>query len=289
MALRVGGIVYLLDCGEGTQVPYKELHLGQRSLRLIAISHLHADHCLGLPGMLMLRAQMPDPGPLVLLGPAGLDRLIRHLRQDLPMFINYPIRVHEWSPGASPLAYEDEHLRILWRLVDHTVPTLGFRLEECGRPGRFHPQTALDLGVRSGPLWGRLQAGETVTLANGSQVTPEQVLGVPRRGRHVAYVTDTALCPSIHTLLHDADLAFMESMFLPDHALDAAEKHHLTVEQAVLAAVRARVRELVLVHVSPRYDEAEAARMDAIARSLHPRARLGRDSEVFHLPAPDGD
>jgi len=294
VALRTSGWVYLFDCGEGTQVPYKELHLGQRGLRVVAVTHLHADHCLGLPGMLMLRAQMPDPGPLTVLGPPGIGRFIRHVREDLAMYINYSIEVSEWT-GAErvdeeqtlELAYRDEVVSIFWAPVNHSVTCLGYRLVEHDRPGKFDAAAADALQIPFGPLRGRLQAGETITLPDGRTVAPAEVLGAPRRGRQVSFVTDTAPTPTLTPLLHEADLAFLESMFLPEHAAEAVEKKHLTVEQSVSAAQEARTRQVVLVHLSPRYDESQAQEMHLVAQRLYANARVAREREAIEVPLPD--
>lgn len=287
VAIRVEGQVYLFDCGEGTQVPYKELHLGQRAMRLIAVTHLHADHCLGLPGLLMLRAQMPEPPPLTVLGPPGLARFINHMRRDLAMYINYEVRVQEWSEEAEAQAYSDELVRVLWEPLDHTTFCLGYRLEEHPRPGRFDPATADALGVPRGPLLGRLQQGHAVQLPDGTTVQPSQVLGPTRRGRRVAFATDTTVAPRLAPLLQDTDLAFLESMFLDEHVEEAAIKKHMTVTQAASAARDAGAARLVLVHLSPRYDEADLRRFEQQALPHHPHAQVARDGQVITLPLPD--
>jgi ribonuclease Z len=286
IAVRLEGRIYLLDCGEGTQVPYKEKHLGLRNLDVIATTHMHADHVLGLPGMLMLRAQMPDPGPLTLLGTMGLKRFVRNLRADLGMYINYPIRVVEWTKESGALAYEDDQVRIFWHRLDHTVPCVGYRIEERDLPGRFDLEAAQTLGVPRGPLWGRLQAGHPVQLENGAVVRPEQVLGKTRRGRHIAYATDTKLTPRLQPLLEESDLAFVESMFAPEEEEDAAAKKHMTVVQAASAASAARVDRLVLVHISPRYEQESVRRIAAVAEREHANAEVARDGRVYTLPVP---
>jgi ribonuclease Z len=286
VALRTGGWVYLLDCGEGTQVPYKALHVGQRGLRLVAVTHLHADHCLGLPGMLMLRAQMPDPGPLVVVGPPGLGRFIQHVREDLALYINYPIEVRERTGGPG-VVYEDEGVRLYARPVEHSVLCLGYRLEERERPGKFDIERADRLGVPNGPLRGRLQRGEAITTPEGVRVDPSQVMGPPRRGRHVAFITDTAPCQNLQPLLEGTDLAFLESMFLPEHRDEAEAKRHLTADQAASAAARAKVAELILVHVSPRYEENDLALMAEEASRHHPRARVAKEGERVLVALPD--
>jgi len=287
VAVRHEGQVYLFDCGEGTQVPYKELHVGLRALRVVMVTHLHADHCLGLPGLLMLRAQMPDPGPLRIVGPPGLARFVDHVRRDLSMYINYELVFHEWSASTGPEAHRDELVRVVWRPLDHTTFCLGYRLEEHDRPGRFDAAAAEALEVPRGPLWGALQRGETVQTPAGEEVTPQQVLGPPRRGRRVAFVTDTRETPAIGALCEGVDLAFLESMFLEEHVDEARAKKHMTASQAARAAAEARAARLVLVHLSPRYEARDLDRFAAEAGTHHPAVQVARDGEVIALPLPD--
>jgi ribonuclease Z len=283
--------VYLFDCGEGTQVPYKEAHLGLRALEVVAITHLHADHCLGLPGMLMLRAQMPDPAPLTLLGPPGLERFVDDVRSSLAMYINYEIRVRHWSPAVAPgaVAFEDERLRIRWWPLDHRVTCLGYRVEEHERPGKFDPDAAHRLQIPPGPLWGALQRGETVTGPGGQSVNSDHVVGPRRRGRWLAFITDTAPCPSLGPLLQDVDLALVEGMFLEEHAEDAAEKKHMTVGQAAAAAAKVRAKRLVVLHISPRYERRDLGRFATEGRAHHPDVLVPRDGQVITVPLPDGE
>jgi ribonuclease Z len=254
-------------------------------MTLIAVTHLHADHCLGLPGMLMLRAQMPDPEPLTLIGPPGLGRFVDHVREDLALYVNYEIRISEWSPGCESVAYQDEHVRVLWAPLDHSVLCLGYRIEEHDRPGRFDPEAARRLGVPEGPLWGALQRGETVEAPQGARVRPDQVLGPARRGVHIAYITDTAPTNSMSSLLEEVDLAFVEAMFLSEHEAEAESKRHMTAAQAGRAAERARAAELVLVHLSPRYEAHHEAQFIEQARAHHHRARVAQDSERIEVGA----
>lgn len=294
VAVRNGGAVYLLDCGEGTQVPYKAHHVGMRSLRMVAITHLHADHCLGLPGMLMLRSQMEEPSPITLVGPLGLERFIRNVIRDLACRITFPISVMEIDPrapvepkGPLPVAYSDDLVTLSYLPLHHSVFCVGYRLEEHVRPGRFSPQAALRMGLGPGPLYGRLQAGETVKAPDGRDISPEDVLGPPRRGRHLAFCTDTAPCRNLYRLMDEVDLAFLEGMFLPEHEEEAKQKRHLVVSEAARISGRAKAAQTVLVHLSPRYDQSQVGRVDECAKAVNPAARRGRDGERIEIPLPD--
>jgi len=287
LAVRLKGAVYLFDAGEGTQLGWKKSRLGVRGTRLIAVSHLHADHCLGLPGIMMLRSQMEQPEPLTILGPPGIERFVLENRAVLDFYINYPVHFIEWKESAGDLAFEDEHARIFWQPMRHTRFCLGYRFEERDRPGPFSPEKALRLKVPRGPLWGKLQRGESVALPGGRMVSPGQVLGPPRRGRHVAYVVDTRPNKGIYRLCKDVDVAFIEGMFLSEHAEQAGEKGHMTVPEASAIAARAGAARAVLVHVSPRYKDEDLESLEKEARKRFENARVGRDGEVYSIPYAD--
>lgn len=284
---------YLLDAGEGVQVSLKELGLGIKRIGVVAITHLHADHCLGLPGILMLRAQVDDPGPLTLVGPLGLKRFVTHVIRDLRCHVPYPMEFVELDPETGPggVALPGPELDLGWAPLMHSTGCVGYRLQEHTRPGRFYPERARQLGVEEGPLWGRLQRGETVRVPGGKSVRPEQVLGPARRGRAICLVTDTRPCAGVDRLLKDADLAFLEGMFLDDASDLASDKMHMTVAEAAAAASRNGAKKLVLVHLSPRYHDAQRKDLKAEATKTFPGALVGRDLMEFRVEFaedPDG-
>jgi ribonuclease Z len=283
LAVRLNGQIYLFDAGEGTQLGLKKTHLGIRGLDVLAVSHLHADHCLGVPGILMLRAQIDHPEPLTILGPPGIHKFVCQNHEILDFHLNYPVHFIEWAHERPEIAYEDKQVRILWRPLQHTRFCLGYRLEELERPGKFYPEQAEALGIPRGPLWRSLQLGETIILETGEIIAPHQVMGSSRRGRHVAFVVDTRPTESIHQLCQDVDIAFMEGMFLPKHAEHAHAKGHLSVVEAASIAMQARVGRAVLVHISPRYDNFELDLLEAAAKAQFDRIEVGRDFEVYEV------
>jgi ribonuclease Z len=287
MAIRLNGKIYLFDAGEGTQINWKKARVGLRGLKFIAITHLHADHCLGLPGMMMLKAQMDDPEHLVIAGPPGIREFVAQCRRTLEFQVNYPIDFIEWAADEPGIAYTDEQARILWEPVKHTRFCLGYRFEELDRPGKFNPAQAEALGVPKGPMWGKLQGGESITTPSGKTVHPAEVLGPQRRGRHIAYVVDTRPAPGIYSLCRNADLAFMEGMFLSEHSEHAEAKGHLMAVEAAEIAKKSEVTRAVLVHISPRYENSELGKLEEEAGTIFPRARVGRDLDVFEVKFPE--
>lgn len=281
LAVRTQGHIYLFDAGEGAQIALKKVKLGIKGLRVLAVSHLHGDHCLGVPGLLMMRAQVPDPGPLAILGPPGIERFVSQLHDLLGFFINYPLRFVEWDEEAPETAYEDEWVRIIWAPLKHTTLCLGYRLEEHPRPGKFREAAAKTLGVPAGPLWGRLQKGQTVALEDGTRIGPGQVLGPSRKGRHVCYAVDTRPSKKLYRLCGDADIAFLDGMFHPDQGEEAEAKGHMTVDDAARVAARAGARRAILVHISPRYDDRDMEALATAVAQRYPQAEMGRDLQFY--------
>jgi ribonuclease Z len=284
LAVRLEGHLYLFDAGEGCQINLKKTKLGIKALRVLAVSHLHGDHCLGVPGLLMMRAQVPDPGPLTLLGPPGIRRFVEDLREILGFYVNYPITYCEWNEGSPEVAYQDEQVRILWGPLKHTTLCLGYRLEEPSRPGKFNPEKARSLGIPPGPLWGKLQRGERVGLENGVTVSPDQVLGPPRPGRSVCYAVDTQPNKPLYRLCKNVDMAFLDGMFLPEHQEEADAKGHMTVDDAARVASRAGALHACLIHISPRYTEEDMEKFVEAAKGRFERVEIGTDLQSFSIP-----
>jgi ribonuclease Z len=289
VAVRLQGQVYLFDAGEGCQINLKRTKLGIKSLRVVAVSHLHADHCLGIPGLMMMRAQVPDAGPLTILGPPGIERFIRQVHESLAFFLDYPLSFLEWNEGRAEVAYEDNLVRILWGPLKHTTLCLGYRLEEHPRPGKFNTEAARALGIPSGPLWGKLQRGETVTLDHGDTLSPDLVLGPPRPGRKICYAVDTRPNKTLYRLCQDVDLAFLDGMFLPEHQEEAEAKGHMAVDDAARVAARAGARSAVLVHISPRYTEEDMGKFADAAKERFKNAVIGTDLLQITIPYPGED
>lgn len=284
LAVRHQGQLYLFDAGEGCQINLKKAKLGIKSLRVVAISHLHADHCLGLPGLLMLRAQVADPGPLTIVGPPGIERLVSRLREMLGFYINYPITFIEWDETRSEVAYTDEWVQIKWDLMEHSTLCLGYRFEEHPRPGKFRPESAKALGVPEGPLWGKLQRREKVLIEAGIAIMPEQVTGPTRPGRHICYAVDTRPNQNLDKLCQSTDIAFLEGMFLPGDSTQAEEKMHMTVTEAARVAENAGARVAVLIHISPRYREEDLENLKSAAGQGFKTIEIGRDLDRYDIP-----
>ncbi|MCX7655836.1 MAG: ribonuclease Z [Treponemataceae bacterium] len=280
--VRREGDLFLFDGGEGTQVSLRKLNLRWKKISAIFVSHTHADHVTGLPGILMLSSQVDRNDPLYIFGPPRIAEYIETSRRVLDMYINYEIIVQEITePG---IVYRGEGFHVRAFPLRHTKPCVGYVLEEDPRPGVFYPERALALGVPRGPLWSRLQNGEAVMNEVGRRVDPSEILGPPRRGRKFSFVTDTLYFPEISQEVRDSDLFVCEGMFERDLLESALEKKHMTAEQAAFIARDAGgVKKLALIHYSPRYTEQNLKNLLAEAQRIFPDTVLSRDRMVFPL------
>jgi len=284
--LRREGELFLFDCGEGTQVSLRRLNLRWKKISVIFISHMHADHVTGIPGLLMLSSQVDRDDPLYIIGPPRIAEYIESSRRVLDMYINYEIIVQEiTSPG---IVYKGDGFHVRCFPLSHTKPCYGYTLEEEMRPGEFFPQKAKDLNIPMGKLWGKLQKGETVKTDDGRVITPQEVVGAERSGRKFSFVTDTLAIPEISTHVIGSDLFICEGMFSREIAEDAHAKKHMTAEEAAkTAAASAGIKKLALIHYSPRYTEFELKQILAEAKDIFPDTVLCRDRMVFPIEYAD--
>lgn len=279
MLVRRGGHRLLFDCGEGTQRQMMR-SCGLSEVDAIFLTHLHADHFLGLPGMLKTFMLRERSLPLIIAGPRGLLALYRLLRPVIGK-LDYDVDVHEANDGwmLSMDGYVVEAAA-----TDHTVPSVGYRLREHGRPGRFDVATAKRLGVPDGPLFGQLQRGEAVTLDDGTTVEPASVVGEARHGRSLVFTGDTRACAAVRDLARNVTLLVHDATFCSDEQTRARQTGHSTARDAALTAVAADVQMLALVHLSNRYVASEVLNE---ALEIFPGAICPRDFDVVEMPFPE--
>lgn len=272
--LRRGGDRILFDCGEGTQRQLTR-SIGLVDVDAVFLTHFHADHWLGLPGMLKSFGLRDRTAPLTLYGPPGVGELIRQLKFVLGT-LPFPFFVQELEPGevVDLGDYEVSSFN-----VRHRGVAFGYCILEDDRPGRFDAELAASLGVTPGPDFGRLQRGETV-----AGVAPEQVMGPGRYGRKIVLSGDSAPCDGLTAAAHHADLLIHEATFLREDAERAAATRHSTAAQAATTAREADVGLLALVHLSGRYPG--GAVLDE-ARAVFEHTVLPRDFDHIDVPFPE--
>ncbi|HET8833663.1 MAG TPA: ribonuclease Z [Gemmatimonadales bacterium] len=282
LAVQREGETMLFDCGEGTQRQMMRYGVGF-TFAEVFFTHFHADHMLGIIGLLRTMGLQDRTAPVTLYGPAGAERILTaamHLGVERNKF---PVAVQEVRPGDC--LHRAEYDIVVFE-TDHRADTVGYALAEHTRLGRFHPERARELGIPEGPLWGELHRGRPVRLADGRVVGPEDLVGPPREGRTVVYSGDTRPHLALIEAARGADLLIHEATFGGDEAERAVETGHSTAAEAARVAVEAGVRRLVLTHISPRYTR-DAPELLAEARAVFPDTQIARDGMVVDVPFAD--
>jgi ribonuclease Z len=284
LAVQREGETLLFDCGEGNQRQMMRYGVGF-SFREIFFTHYHADHLLGVTGLLRTMGLQDRSAPVTLYGPKGAQRI---LGAAISLGIErnkFPIEIVEIMPGDR-LARDDYEIVVFE--TEHRADTVGYALVEHTRLGRFNPERARQLGIPEGPLWGQLHKGNTVTLADGRTLGPADLVGAPRPGRTLVYSGDTRPHFSVIEASRGADLLVHEATFGGDEMERARETGHSTAAEAARVALEAGVRRLVLTHISSRYSR-DAAELLAEARAVFPETVIARDGMTIDVPHSDGD
>jgi len=274
--IRAGGKRILIDAGEGAQRQMMR-STGLVQVDEILITHFHADHYLGLPGLLKTYDLMDRQAPLRIAGPAGLIGLFDGLRRIFGK-IRYELELVELPPGEA-LSHADEGFELCAFEVEHRMPANGYAFVESERPGHFDPDAAKKLGVTDVRDFGRLQRGEAV-----GEVRPEQVMGEARTGRKIVVTGDTAPAEMTRVAAHGAQLLVHDGTFSDEEQDRAAETGHSTARQAAKLAKDAEVEMLALVHVSSRYNV--NAVLDE-AKEVFPNTHAPRDFDLVEIPFPE--
>jgi ribonuclease Z len=274
LLLRRGGDRLLFDCGEGTQRQLLRT-VGLPDMQAVFLTHHHADHWLGLPGMLKSFELRDRDAPLTVYGPPGTSALMAAMRVVYGR-LRYPFEVVELEAGDS-VPYDGYEVAPF--NVNHRSRAFGYAIVEDPRPGRFDAELATELGVEFGPDFGRLQRGEEV---NG--VRPEQVVGPERPGRKIVLSGDTGPCEMLRVAAHEADVLVHEATFTDEERDRAMQTGHSTARQAAELAREAEVRLLVLTHISTRYAGGE---IRDEARAIFERTEVPRDFDTVEVPFPE--
>jgi ribonuclease Z len=245
----------------------------------VYITHFHADHYLGLPGLLKTYDLLERQAPLRIVGPAGLHALFEALRRIFGK-LRYEVELVELGPGE---AIEHDGFEMRAFAVEHRMKALGYAYVEPERPGRFDVAAARGLGVADDRDFGRLQRGETVSV-DGGEVRPDQVMGDPRHGRKVVITGDTSACEMTRVAAHAAQLLVHDGTFAVEESARAAETGHSTARDAAQLAAEAEVGMLAIVHVSSRYNVSAVL---TEAREMFPETVAPRDFDLVEIPFPE--
>ncbi len=279
LAVAREGETFLFDCGEGTQRQMMRYGVSF-SFTEVFFSHWHADHFLGITGLLRTLGLLDRSLPMTLYGPKGAEKILTqavNLGFERPKF---KVDIVELKAGEV-LKRDDYEIQVI--PVDHRTDSVGYALVEHLRLGRFDPDRARELGVPEGPLWGKIHKGESVSLPDGRTVAPDELVGKARPGRRFVYSGDTRPCPALLEAAKDADLLVHEATFGEDERERAKETGHSTAREAAEVARTAGARRLALTHISARYSR-EAPELLAEAQAVFPETVIARDGMKVEVP-----
>lgn len=275
-SITLAGHVLLLDCGEGTQAAAKAAGVSLMKIDVIALTHYHGDHTYGLPGLLQSMGMAGRTEPVCIIGPSGLEEAMKPFLMLCP-YLPFELRLITLPKEGLALrtlhpSWPDQ-LYLTPFDTAHKVVSQGYRLD-LRRPGKFLPQKARELNVPV-QYYKLLQRGESVQIGS-ALITPDQVMGAPRRGLSVVYTGDTAVCDTMLRATEGADLLICEATYGENEQEALAAEHgHMTFSQAARLAAEAHARELWLTHYSPMIDDPHEYEINAV--SLFPSARCGED------------
>jgi ribonuclease Z len=279
VAIKRGKEILLFDCGEGTQRQFQKSHLSYMQITKIFITHFHGDHFLGIPGLLQTMQLNDRTEPLHIYGPQGMhsltDQLV-HLGYFRPVYKIIPHEVHD----GEIITFDEYIIRVA--KATHNVPAVAYSLEENQRPGRFNKPKALHMGIPEGPLFSKLQKGQDIILSDGRIIKPRMVLGPTRKGRKIVISGDTNPSKKIAKLAKHADILVHEATFASDFEDNAMEYGHSTAQQAALIAKDAQVKQLYLIHISPRYLTKKTIESDA--RKVFSASHVPHDLQEINVP-----
>lgn len=244
------GEYILVDCGEGTQRQMNFAGYPRTRIKKILITHWHGDHVAGIVGLLQTISSQPNPGTLTLFGPKGTKQYMHHVLNSCSFDLRVKLEVVEIVPGGVNECWRGEKYSIEAAAMDHGIPCLGYSIVEHDKR-RMHLKTCAELGIKPGPLMGKLQKGESITV-EGKTVRAEDVSYV-KKGRKITFILDTQLNENCIVLASAADLLVCESTYKEELAEKGADHKHLTTKDACQIAANANVEKLIITHFSQRY------------------------------------
>jgi ribonuclease Z len=277
--------VWLMDCGEGTQQQILRSDVKISQITKIFVTHMHGDHIFGLAGLLASCGMAGNVEHIDLYGPPELGDYLNACLRYSETRLSYPIKMHKVVPG---FVCEDEEFIVTCALLKHRIPAHGYRIEQKDRLGRFNVERAIAQKIPSGPLYGQLKRGNSVTLPDGRFIDGNDFQSPPQIGCKVVYCTDTIYCESAVELAKDAHVLIHEATFAHQDADLAYQRMHSTTTMAAQVALGAGVKALIMTHFSPRYAPGNSLQLDDLlneARMIFPNTYISHDFMTFDVEA----
>ncbi|HDX9591486.1 TPA: ribonuclease Z [Bacillus pseudomycoides] len=277
--LEERGATWLFDCGEATQHQILHTSVRPRRIEKIFITHLHGDHIFGLPGLLGSRSFQGGTTPLTVYGPKGIKQFIEVALAVSTTHVKYPLEIIEITEEGT--VFEDKQFFVETKRLSHGIECFGYRIVEKDIPGHLLIDKLLDEGVKPGPLFKRLKDGETVELEDGRVLCGKDFIGPPQKGRIITILGDTRYCEASIQLAQDADVLVHEATFGAEDSQQAHDYYHSTTEQAANIAVQANVKQMILTHISSRYQGEAWKILLEEAQQVFPNTEIAADLKRF--------
>lgn len=277
--LEERGATWLFDCGEATQHQILHTSVRPRRIEKIFITHLHGDHIFGLPGLLGSRSFQGGTTPLTVYGPKGIKQFIEVALAVSTTHVKYPLEIIEITEEGT--VYEDKQFLVEMKRLSHGIECFGYRIVEKDIPGHLLVDKLFDAGVKPGPLFKRLKDGETVELEDGRVLCGKDFIGPPQKGRIITILGDTRYCEASIQLAQDADVLVHEATFGAEDSQQAHDYYHSTTEHAANIAVQANVKQMILTHISSRYQGEAWKILLEEAQQVFPNTEIAADLKRF--------
>jgi ribonuclease Z len=280
--LEERGAIWLFDAGEATQHQILHTSIKPRRIEKVFITHLHGDHIYGLPGLLASRSFQGGESEVTVYGPKGLQEYITISLSVSQTYLKYPLKVVEIDEGV---IFEDEQFIVKAQLLEHGIPSYGYRIIEKDRPGTLLADKLVEAGVKPGPLFRKIKEGESVTLEDGRVIAPAEFLGPDQKGRIITILGDTRYCENAISLAQDADLLIHEATFSKGEEKLAYDYFHSTTHQAAEIARISGSKQLCLTHISSRYDRQAWLELVKEAQEIFPNTEIAEDFKEINIPS----
>ena len=272
--------LYMVDCGEGTQIQLLNFKVKRNRIKAIFISHLHGDHIFGLPGLVTSFMHYSRVDPLLIIGPFGIKSFIENSLATSESGLQYELIIKEYDANISQQVYSDDLIDVTSIPLKHRIPTIGFSIKENLTKFKINPKKIEEFGLKYHAIK-QLKGGERFTLENGYVVTPEEACFPKKNARRYVYLSDTVYDESLIPHIENAELIYHETTYLNDMKEAALERMHATSGQAATIAKKANVGELIIGHYSSRYKDVRVFEKEC--REVFPNTKLGVEGNKYHV------
>ncbi|MEN2766055.1 ribonuclease Z [Ornithinibacillus xuwenensis] len=282
MLLQEANSVWLFDCGEATQHQILHTSIKPRKITKIFITHMHGDHIFGLPGLLSSRSFQGGTDELTIYGPTGVKEYVQTSLKLSGTHLTYPLSFVEFTEGK---IYEDDKFTVFCKQLEHGIPSYGFRIEEKSKPGELQVDKLMEIGIKPGPIYQQIKENEVTIVEGEREIRRKDFIGPDKKGRSIAILGDTRATEVNEDFVRSVDLLVHEATFDKEKEDLASAYYHSTTVQAASLAKNAGVKQLVLTHISSRYQNQETDNLLTEAQQIYANTEIARDFYQISIPS----